>query len=496
MASLSFVKGQGGLARPIPGQDHVSGMLLYMPAANYAYRRRSYTSLGDAIADGILDADTSKVDPTAGTIVVGGTPAITDVITVKLNGETIAVAAGGASVNATATNIYNAINARTAETGISATNGTAGTATILAAGFGARLSSGTPITVSATGNGTYTVTQLSGGTEGQYKILYYHIKEFFRINPSGVLWLYTASASAVETTFAEVEKLQTLANGACRQIAVWQKFAFATAHITTLQAKAALLEAAYRYCNIVYAADMSAITGYSSLADLRALAAPKVSCVIGEDGGNEGAALFAAANHSISCIGAVLGAISKASVSENIGWVKSFNIGGTEIEIPAFSYTDTSRGRLVKSYSAAEITAIDAKGYIFALKYDGISGSYFNDSHTATPLTGDYAYIENGRTIDKAIRGMRTYILPELNGPLQVDATSGKLSLDTCKYFEAIAAQALEQMARNGELSGFEVGVDPDQDVLSTSQLAITASLVPVGVARAIVVTIGFTTSV
>jgi hypothetical protein len=47
-------------------------------------------------------------------------------------------------------------------------------------------------------------------------------------------------------------------------------------------------------------------------------------------------------------------------------------------------------------------------------------------------------------------------------------------------------------MQNAGELSNFQVIIDPDQDVLSTSELAITVDLQPRGVARTIRVTIGF----
>jgi hypothetical protein len=47
-------------------------------------------------------------------------------------------------------------------------------------------------------------------------------------------------------------------------------------------------------------------------------------------------------------------------------------------------------------------------------------------------------------------------------------------------------------MAANGELSAYAVIINPDQNVLSTGNLTITLELVPVGVARSIVVNVGF----
>jgi hypothetical protein len=44
------------------------------------------------------------------------------------------------------------------------------------------------------------------------------------------------------------------------------------------------------------------------------------------------------------------------------------------------------------------------------------------------------------------------------------------------------------------ELSGFEVIINPDQDVLATSTIEMTVNLVPMGTARQISVKIGFVT--
>ena len=51
----------------------------------------------------------------------------------------------------------------------------------------------------------------------------------------------------------------------------------------------------------------------------------------------------------------------------------------------------------------------------------GLNGSFYNDSFTMDTITSDYAYIERVRTMDKAVRGIRTYLLPHLSSPLYVD---------------------------------------------------------------------------
>lgn len=108
--------------------------------------------------------------------------------------------------------------------------------------------------------------------------------------------------------------------------------------------------------------------------------------------------------------------------------------------------------------------------------------------------TGDYAFIEAMRTIDKAVRGVRTYLTPYIASPLYVNAETGELTADTCAYLEQLAGRQLEDMERAGELSGYVVEIDPKQNVLATSTVEFVIKQVGVGVMRKISVKIGFTT--
>ncbi|ENA1765442.1 hypothetical protein ABF173_002586, partial [Flavobacterium psychrophilum] len=69
---------------------------------------------------------------------------------------------------------------------------------------------------------------------------------------------------------------------------------------------------------------------------------------------------------------------------------------------------------------------------------------------------------------------------------------TGEISADSIASLEAIASIPLEQMERDGEVSGFKVFINPSQDVLATSKITVVLKIVPVGVLREIVVNIGF----
>lgn len=139
--------------------------------------------------------------------------------------------------------------------------------------------------------------------------------------------------------------------------------------------------------------------------------------------------------------------------------------------------------------------AFHTNRYIFVITHVGDANNYFNDSHTCDVATSDYAFIENVRTIDKACRGVRAKLLPYLNSPLKVDAETGKLDSPMVASLETTAGKALEEMEAAGELSGYRVEIDPEQNVISTSQLEIVIKNVPTGVMRKVNVKIGFTTA-
>ncbi len=226
-----------------------------------------------------------------------------------------------------------------------------------------------------------------------------------------------------------------------------------------------------------------------------------VSVVISQDAGGLGAYL-ATTNPSISNIGVCLGAVSKAQVHESIAWVEKQNLvdvayakkltGDVEQarEMDVIGFVDGSK---LSDYSPEQLKAIEDKGYIFCVKHTGIAGTYFNDSFTATALDSDFAYIENNRTIDKAIREINRVLVPRISAPAYVDPDTGYLAASTVAATEALCDDVLDQMVRDGEISGYAVSINPRQQILKTSKLEVVVKLVPVGVLREITVKIGLT---
>jgi len=329
-------------------------------------------------------------------------------------------------------------------------------------------------------------------------LLYHTVKEFFRMNVSGTLWLYTTAQGTTMTAMmgasGAAKSLLVAAGGVIRVLGV--SLNPASGYTPTLtagldntvspavSAAQALAEAEFTaHRPVQFIVEGRSFNGTASSAlDLRTLDAENVSVVIAQDK----AAVDAAGAHAgAAAIGTLLGTVSRAKVNESVCWVERFNI--QSVVDQAFLTPELSSGNLVTSYSDTDLSTLNDKGYVFARVHTGLSGAYWSDSHTCKATSSDYSYIENNRVAQKAARLIRTAFLPKLGSPVLVDETTGKLDRALVTYFEGLGSQALNEMGRSGEVSGFDVVIDPEQDILSTSQLVVRYSITPTGTARRIV---------
>lgn len=325
-------------------------------------------------------------------------------------------------------------------------------------------------------------------TAWSVKMLHYQLEEVFRINPS--ITLYVGLFSKPESmTFQELKTVQNYAEGAIRQMAIWNGDTAPTAdNIVKLEAVADSLDTENAPLSTLYA---PLVSNYKNLPNNLATNNPRVSVVIAQAGSGTGAELYKSKDNktkaTVSAIGVALGTLSKAAVHQCIAWVKNFPSG---ISMPALG-----DGTLVRTIDKGELEKLDTNRYLFLNNVVGVAGSYWNDSHTMDSPTSDYAAIESVRTMDKVVRGIRTYLTPELGGNVYIDPDTGKLQSYTVSHLETTANIPLEEMEKAGELSGYKAEIDAEQDVLSTSTIEVTIKNVPVGVVRKFKVKIGFVKS-
>lgn len=338
----------------------------------------------------------------------------------------------------------------------------------------------------------------------QVRILHYHIAEFFRIYEGrtasiGELWIHLVDdlAGLAAVNFTD---LQNAAVGEIRQFAAYTSEAYAASLVTAASAAMETMIGASTPAVAIVSADHTGTAAVGDFADVRGLGEPYVSVDIAQDGtpGSTAAALAAAAGRSVCSAGTMLGALASALVSHNIGWVREFNLSNALTWLKPVLANDL----VVSELSDAETAGLDTKGLIYASLQQGVSGAYYSDTHQAVAVDNDFGYLENSRTIQKALREVNAVLTPFKNAPVFVNATTGKISETTIFELESAVLQPLNVMANDGELSADQetgelpatsVFIDPDQNVLATSKINITVRLVPVGTQRETVVNIGFT---
>lgn len=332
----------------------------------------------------------------------------------------------------------------------------------------------------------------AGAESWPVRVLHYHLSELYRLNPGVSLYVGIFEKPDGAQTFAEIKTVQNFAAGRIRQIGVWcGDRAVSAEDLTTLQGIGEALAEEEAELSIVYAPKVADVKQLP--VNLSGEDKCRVSVVIGQAGSGTGAELYKdeanAARASVSGLGGVMGLISAASVHQSIAYVKEFPTG---VSLPAFG-----DGTLARDVDKALIETLDTTGrYLFFVTHTGLAGSYMNDSHTMDSGISDYAAIESVRTMDKAVRGIRTYIKPELGGNVYVDAGTGQLAAYTVAHLETVANQALEAMECAGELSGYKAEIDPAQDVASTGTVEIVIKNVAVPVMRHVRIKIGFAKSV
>jgi len=339
-------------------------------------------------------------------------------------------------------------------------------------------------------------------------LVYHHINRFFQRNPNASLYLITAPQTAsladmVNVTGNYAPALLRSQNGKIKYVGVARNPAAGytpvldggldqdvIAAVTNAQALYTSEFAQFRYAGFLI--EGRSFNGTAAAAtDLSTLASTNVSVTIAAD---PAISIANAAYNGYAAVGDVLGIISLAAVSQDPGeQTPAFNLQNTGLSM--FATAGLSSNLPMSSYVDADLNALNDKRYIFPDVEAGVDGFFLSDSHVCAPIANnDYAYIENNRTIEKAIFLARTAMLPLVKSRIRINPSTGLLLPQVCKTIETTGNASLKGMYTDGDISGgIDTYVDPTQNLLATSSLVIQMTFVPVGIARAITIPIGFT---
>jgi hypothetical protein len=528
---INFQLGQGGSGRQANGTDYISAMLFYnntRPAALLAtlpggvdnFSSGSVVQIfspDDAKALGIDDLLTDETKST-GKIVITNAGATGDSVTMKVTEWTKGSGKGlvtlGTYTNLASDNIATvvtgltaAINAGTNTHGYVAVESLSTTVTITArAGMGVYLNSGTPYTKVVTGAMAGTITQnVIAGVASKLAVYYYHILRYFTKKPDGTLYIGIFDTAA-NATFADLDNIINYSKGAVVQMGCWDDTkTFALASLTAVQSRITGLRAAYKYLSsFIYAADIKAIgSALTTLAgasyNLATLSNKNVTPIIDNDGNANGLDLFYSTGKSITSMGAALGCVSEAAISEDMGNpIERFN-ADDGVEFDQLMFGD---GTFYNVVSKSQLDALNNNRYLFLSQGLPLpAGSYYSDDHASIAYTSDYAWIHDNRIIDRVIKDMGPAIAPVLKSRLKLN-TDGTMTVQTIAGIVAIAGQVIQPLIASDDLAGdannFDASkwilVNPLQKPNVTGRLTIAVKLAENGIAHAIDIPIGYGT--
>lgn len=351
------------------------------------------------------------------------------------------------------------------------------------------------------------ITAERDASEG--RLDHYHISEVFRLAPEASVWLIAVASTA---------KLSDLKNNdnfvaAVRSIDGINTIAAAgvvkdTSVDVAVKGAQLLVDRLAQDRIYIDAFLVEGVGDYISEAistykNLRELASPNVSVVIGRDvavaAGKEAYAKHAA-------VGSALGMLLVRAVHENLGSVDietkpSAHRGRqdyplTDVKRDIFTSAELSNGTSFNKLSVADQKQLNELGYIYIGAFDGYAGYFFSNSHTADKSDSDYCFIERNAIWNKAARIVRKTLIPRIRSKVEADPKTGYIKGTTIDSWKQRVLRALESMVISGNCADVGVIIDEKQAAVSTKPFKIRVRVVADGIAHEFDVELGFTNKI
>lgn len=328
-----------------------------------------------------------------------------------------------------------------------------------------------------------------------------HISEFYRMAGEGKkLWIFLVGQEAGEPSeYGEaVLYLQTEAEGNISDMALVYNPPADYEPTLVDGVEDWLREAisqAQNMANILSVMDMPLhviiegrdIGGAALVTNLRADAinAPKVTVVAGQDW--DYADGLWPHGQKFADVGTFLGVVAAQPWNRNPGEVATRNLTDTALKIWLVGgLSSHDKITQLDVMMSGVLAGLDDNGYVLPIRYQGLSGYWWNDGHVCAPIVVDSAGNMNqhtiyySHTIDEVTRALRTAYLPEIKKPVQLDG-SGKLPASMVDYYNAVGDAVFTRLASKGLISDGATYVDPNSDMLVDKELKVQFAVVPTG---------------
>lgn len=331
--------------------------------------------------------------------------------------------------------------------------------------------------------------------------LYKAVTEFYAEAGEGSeLWIYgvakTKKVSDFFTKVYGVAPVENLLNAALGKIrGVFTVNDSSVAPVVTDGMDADVLLAATKaqeifesYTELKYAPFFTILEAYAfdgdktALTDLKTLNHNAVGVLIGDTESSAGATSSKGA-----AVGVLAGRLAAYPVKVNPGKVANGALKASTIFLKD------------KAAENFDTEALYDKGYITFTTHQSKAGYFFMDANMACPVSDDYHYITNRRTINEAYRftyvAALEFLMDEvpLNPNGTIDAIYAKTIETTVeRVISTNMGNDLSKNANDEQDKGVTAFVDPEQNVSQTSTIEMSVKVRPYGTTRWIDVLLGF----
>jgi hypothetical protein len=331
--------------------------------------------------------------------------------------------------------------------------------------------------------------------------VYRHIAEFYRMAGEGkALHLMLVDKADTPLEMIENAKALVLESGAISDIAFMfnPEAAYVETLVDGLNADVKLsIPALQTFADWCDTHDMPLHTilegrgigdTLSALADLRdltvgeaALSAHKVTLVCGQDW-TYADGITSALGKKFADVGTFLGCIAAQAWNRNPGEVATQNLTNSTLSSWLVGGLSNHK-KYTEVYESLE--TMNEKGYVFPIKYTGLSGYWWNDGHVCAPIIIDNAGNMNqhtiyySHTIDMAKRVLRIAFLPEVKKVKELE--KGKLPSDLVADYNKTGNNAFDYLAGKGLISDGATNTSKDSDLLIAKQLDVEFGVAPTG---------------
>lgn len=193
----------------------------------------------------------------------------------------------------------------------------------------------------------------------------------------------------------------------------------------------------------------------------------------------------------------MISAIDGLQRRRNAAWAIMARVSASPLsQSPAWTVPGSLSG-VVYLYRDEQITpSLDAGRLATLRTIQGVPGYYVTRGKMMALSTSDYTNCMNRRVMDAACNVVRVALVPYLNKDLRADTKTGFIDARDARQIEedvnAKLETALHIGQENRDASGASVAVSRTNNFLATSELIVSVSIIPLGYAETITVTIGF----